>query len=180
MASPDRLTTNVQLSLFYYMRDELVSNGWLVSGTFSGTAQLLSAFPTDEDVERIVTRDTATGTGDEIILPVIAIDENNFLKRPTGIGGDDDENHHQFLVMIFAEDDQQRRLLGNQIYNSLYEEDLDLDDFTGGFPPAVVPSGCGTIYLDNVVLSPFRVPGSPNVADRHRANVIFDAVSYES
>lgn len=178
MPDSDRLMTNAQLSVLYYMRDKLVDNGWLVSGTFSGIATFMTAFPTEEDVERIVA--ASTGNPDEIILPVIALDDNNYIKRPTGIGGDDDESHYQLLIMIFAEDDSQRRALSQQIYDSFYEQGIDLDDFEGGYPPDVVPSGYGTISFDNVVMSPFRIPGSPNVADRHRANVSFDAVVYES
>ena len=180
MADAERQLINTHNTITYYLRDRLVADGWLVSGTLSGIATLMTAFPTDEDVSRIVTRENAKGTSKELVLPVVAVGVNNYIKRPTGIGGDDDESHNQILVMIFAEDDAQRKLMGQQLYNNLHEVDTELLDYTGGFPPNVVPSGYGAVYFENVVMSPFRVPGSPNVADRHRANIAFDAVVYES
>lgn len=171
----------VRLSVYYFLKDKLDTSGYGSTGYFNDElVTLLASTLSEDDVARIVTPDSAQGLSDlELVLPIVSIDQVGQREYPYQLGSGPGTSR-PFVISIFGREEAETDDLAQQIYEWFRDNDIDLNNYNEGFPPSVVPTKVGTIEILNAGLAPVKILGSPNVADKYRYDVTFNAVTYIS
>ena len=170
----------VKLSVYYFLKDKLDDGDWGSTGYANNElVTLKDAYPTDEELDRIVLPENYTGDSNEIVLPVVAIDSGYQNEYPYELGSGPG-TARQFIISIFGRERGETDDLSQQIYEWFRDNNISLNNYNEGFPPTVTPTQVGTIEVDRVSLVPINIYDSPNVADKHRRDVSFLATTYIS
>jgi hypothetical protein len=161
---------NVYLSVFDFIEDNLISDGFIVSGQ-NGGLTLMDAYPDDDQLKKVVYSNDFTDSGKEIPLPVLTIE----LSSPiTGEALELGTNHENmtfpFMLTLFAETDIQRaQVLGS--IDTMRRKSIDYKDFDVDFSN---PPVSGTLLVDEYRVFPTDFVDSPNKAIKIGADILFN------
>ena len=166
-----------ELSIFYFLKGKLDDSGWGSTGYYnSDVVTLMDAYPNDDELNKIVA--TPTNMPDtEIVLPIVVIEMVDQRGEPFELGSNDAANR-SFAVSVLGREKAETRDLAQQVYEWFRDENVYLRNYNQGFPPDVEPNIVSAIDVDNVTLLPVRIVGSPDVADKHRYEITFNATTY--
>lgn len=176
-----RELVQIKKSIYYAFKDLLVLNNYGYLGYNNNeVVTLIESNLSDEDVNKIVSRSSASGlTEVEVVLPVVVFDYSNQYGVAFELGSNDATNR-SFLVQIFANNSVERDELSQLFYEYLRDNNIAIYNYNAGFPPDVTPTKVGILDIDNVGLTPVFSSGSTNIAERYKAEVVFDARFYSS
>lgn len=172
-------TTHVKYSVYYFLKSKFESINWGTGGWFADEyLYFRDSYLNDDEMKRVVTRKNMQGLeAVEIVLPVVTLEY--IMQTPTAFQlGSGPATSRDFLVTVYGNDDKEVDEIGQQIYEWLLENDIPLNNYNDGFPPDVTPDQVGLIELDDPILTPIRVIGSPNIADRYKIEITFRGTTY--
>lgn len=159
---------NISLSVYNHLRDLLVASG-IGSGGVSGT--FMTSYPTEDEMKNIKSISDSTGSDNEILLPVVAIEEGSLALSAFELGSKDRNQNLPFLVTIFAENKRQLNSLLDQVLFDI-DRTIDYNDYQTNFsdPPKV-----GNLFVDPDTIRAFRVRSTdPNQQIRNQVEVFFE------
>lgn len=158
---------NIYLSVFKHINDYLISQNLIVSG-HSGGVTLLDAYPDDDQIKHIVVRSEATGSDNEIILPIITIEPSNSILKDYELGSTSKFSENRILLSIFAETNIQRFQLMSAVFNAISGSDIAYYDYDNDFNN---PTSGTYLSLNDVNIIPTNFIGSPNPAVKWGADI---------
>lgn len=160
---------NTYLSVFSHIETQLTNDGLIVSGNDYGVT-LMDSYPTDEDLKRIVLRHNASGSVEEIILPVVTIEQGQINTIDFELGSSKHQGEFKIIITVFAETNLQREQITYSIYNAMtnhvnyYNYDVNFE----------TPPVSGTLYVSDIKIYPTTFVGSANPAIRYGADIMFN------
>jgi len=161
---------NVYLSIFKHVEDGLTSRGFIVSGTTGGVT-LLDAYPDDDQIKKIIFRSDSTGDNQEILLPIISIEQSGpVYTRPYELGSINKDVTYPINLTIFAETHLQNLQLSGAISDVVLKNEIIHYDFDQSFSNPVVS---GSLLPENYRLFP-RPLESSNKAVKWSSDIFFD------
>lgn len=160
---------NTYLSVFKHVEDYLTADGYVVSGQTGGVT-LLDAYPDDNDLKRIIFRNDATGASNELVLPILTIEQAPIRPEPFELGSKSRKGDFRILMTLFTETNLQRQQIVGEVYNVLTENDINYYDFDVDFSNPVVS---GTLYLDEMNIIPVDFTGSSNPVLKYGYDISF-------
>lgn len=169
----------VKLSIYYFLKEKLDDANYGSSGFFNNeVVTLMDAYPTEEQIKRVKLPSEAMNDELDIVLPIVAIDVGLQRGIPMELGSPN-ATVRQCTITVMAADDAESEDISQQIYEWFERNNVPLNNYNEGFPEDDVDATTvGTIEIDNVSVVPVRIVGSPDVADRYRREVSFDATTY--
>ena len=167
----------VKLSIYYFLKGKLDDSGWGSTGYYNNdVVMLMDAYPSDEDLKKIVAEPSGMSDS-EIVLPIVAMEMANQGHRPLELGSKD-ATVRLFSISILGREKAETEDLAQQVYEWLEFNNIELKNYNMGFPPDIDPSVVGTIDTENLSMVPIRIIGSPDISDKHRYEITFNAVTY--
>lgn len=167
----------VQLSLFYFLKDKLDTASWGSNGYGNGdVVTLMQSYPNDDQLNKIVVpSDSTAGLEHTITLPIVAVELVDQTATSFEIGSPSRQSRRA-LITVMATDEAEGQDLSQQIYEWLnFEAYVPLNNYNQGFTstPEV-----GKIFIAGLRMTPVRIVGSPDLADRHRFEIEFTADTF--
>ena len=80
------------------------------------------------------------------------------------------------MVSILGREKRETDDLAQFIYELFIHNNVYLKNYNQGFPPEIYPSEVGMILIEDISVIPVRIIGSPDIADRHRREIVFNAI----
>jgi len=161
---------NVYLSIFKHIEDGLTSRGFIVSGTTGGIT-FLDAYPDDDQIKKIIFRSDSTGDAQEIILPIITIEQGGPISTgPFELSSVSNNVTFPITLSLFAETHLQNLQLLGALSDVVLKDDLVHYDFDQSFDN---PVSSGTLIIENYKVFPRNLE-SPNKAIKWSSDIFFD------
>lgn len=164
---------NIYLSIFSHVETQLTSQSLLVTGTNYGVT-LMDAYPDDDQIKKMVFYSDATGASDEIVIPVITIEQSGPIDgEDLELGSLSKELSYPILLTAFLETNIQRLQFETLLDNIVTKNEISYLDYDSDFENPVVS---GTILVENYRSIPVQFSNdSPNKLLKWGIDVAFIA-----
>lgn len=165
---------NIDLSVYNHLRDRFIASG-IGSGGISGT--FTNSYPSDTEMKLMkhvseIDHIDDIDLANEIIMPVIALEEGETLFRAIQLGSTEKNIVQPFVLSIFAESKRQLNNLLSQAIFNIADNSIQYKDYESDFDN---PITVGTLKVDFETIRLFRIKSTdPEMQERHRAEVFFD------
>lgn len=144
---------NIYLSVFSHIESELTSRGLIVSGVGTGVT-LLDAYPDDDQIKKIVYYSDYTGASDEIVLPVISIEQSSAITAdPFELSSLNTELTYPIVLTAFLETNIQRLQFETLLHDIIIKKEITYYDYDSNFDN---PVSSGTLLVDNYTTVPVQ------------------------
>ncbi len=165
---------NIYLSAFKHLEDGLISRNFIVTGTVGAGITLLDAYPDDDQINKIVFRGDATGDDQEIILPVVTIEQAGPISRIAfELSSVENELRYPITLTIFAETHLQSFQIAGAIDDCFRKDEFTYYDYDQDFEN---PAVSGTLVIENYISTPVTFIDSPNKALKYGYDIVFDII----
>jgi len=161
---------NTYLSVFSHVETQLTDDGLIISGSDYGVS-LLDAYPTDEDLKKVVLRHDATGSVEEIILPIVTLEQGQVTTEDFELGNSGYSGDFRIIMTIFAETNIQRSQIASSLYNAITKSGIDYYDYDVNFSS---PAVSGTLFVSDIKMYPTTFIGTNNPALRYGMDLHFN------
>lgn len=171
--------THAKYSVYYFLKEKFDDTGWGTDGWFGDDyIYFTDSYLKDDEIKRVVTRKTVQGLQSvELVLPIVTLEYTLQTPIPFQLGSGP-ATAREYLVTVYGNDDREVDEIGQQVYEWLRDNDIPLNNYNDGFPPDVTPTQVGIIELDDPLVTPIRVIGSPNIVDRYKIEITFRGTIY--
>lgn len=161
----------IYLSVFKHIEDSFTTKGLIVSGTIGGVT-LMDAYPDNDQIKKMVYLSDATGSSDEVVLPVISIEQGGPINTNAfELGSTNTNLQYPVSLTVFAETHIQSMQLAGALHNTLLKEEINYYDYDYNFTN---PITSGTLLVENYRTVPVNFTGDENRFLRFGNDVFFD------
>ena len=161
---------NIFLSIFKHIEDNLTADGYIISGVNTGIT-LIDAYPDSYTIKNIKYRNDSTGATDEIVLPIISVEQGTPINiEPFELGESNNKLNYPIFVTLFSENKIQNLQLMGILKTLLLNKEINYYDYDQSFEN---PPTSGTLILEDFRMLPIQFTQEENPVLRWGVDIEF-------